>query len=246
MSWVRLYVEILDDPKTAMLPDAQFRLFCECLCLAKIANKGGNTGMTVAQIDWRLRRKNAKNVQAMCASGLLTMSEDGTVAVTQWAKRQFESDTSTGRVQKHREAKKGNVTETDDETLHGALQEHPNDVTETSPESDTESDSEKASVPYDEIVAVYNENMPKLAKVRKLTAPRRDAIRRIWQSDSDYRSITNFWRPFFEECADDAFLNGTGPYTNGHENWLPDFDYLIKPKTITKVYERAMQRVEKA
>lgn len=143
MSWVRLYVEILDDPKTAMLPDHQFRLFCEALCLAKLANLGGDTGMTVEQFDWRLRKKTAKNVEALCRIGILSMSATGTVSVTQWAKRQFESDTSTSRVQKHRDQKKGNVSVTIDETLHATFQEQPNDVTETSPESESESESEQ-------------------------------------------------------------------------------------------------------
>lgn len=248
MSWVRLYVEILDDPKTAMLPDAQFRLFCECLCLAKIANKGGDTCMTVAQLDWRLRRKTGKNVEAMCATALLTMSEDGTVVVTQWAKRQFESDSSTDRVKKHRDAKKGNVPVTVDETL----QEQSDAVTETPPESESDTDSEKTPVvplagdriPFAEIVEAFNATMTGLPKVRKLDEARKRAIRKIWTGGAEYQSVADFWQPLFEECAEDSFLNGTGPYSNGHENWRPDFDYLIRPKTITKVYERAMQRVE--
>lgn len=144
MSWVRLYVEILDDPKTAMLPDGQFRLFCESLCLAKYADMGGDTGLTVEQLDWRLRRKTAKSVKALCDVGILILTEDKTVAVTQWAKRQFESDSSTDRVKKHRQKHREAVPETADETLHVTFQEQPKPVAETAPETESDTDSEQS------------------------------------------------------------------------------------------------------
>lgn len=100
-------------------------------------------------------------------------------------------------------------------------------------------------IPYDEIVTAYNATMTRLPKVLVLNDARKRAIRRAWEESPQRRSVEEFWVPYFEECEASSFHNGTGPYTNGHENWRPDFDFLVQPKTITKVYERAMQRVER-
>ena len=57
----------------------------------------------------------------------------------------------------------------------------------------------------------------------------------------------SFWKvkeQYFEECQETPFLNGTGPYGKGHENWTPDFDFLMKNDRITKTYEAAMHRAE--
>lgn len=99
------------------------------------------------------------------------------------------------------------------------------------------------SIPYQAIVDRYNGTMVGLAKVRVLTAKRRTAIRAVWQASDKFRS-ERFFEAFFAECQEVPFLNGTGPYTNGHENWRPDFDYLMQPKVATRVYEKAMQEME--
>lgn len=101
------------------------------------------------------------------------------------------------------------------------------------------------AIPYREIVDLFNRTMANLPKVREVNASRKTAIRAAWQESATRRSL-DFWRCYFEECADDAFLNGTGPYTAPHENWRPDFDHLLKRKTLTKVYERAMDRMERS
>lgn len=128
-------------------------------------------------------------------------------------------------------------TQNPSQTPDSRLQE----ITEKSGGSPT---GDTTPIPFKEIVDAYNATMTRLPKVLRLTDQRKTAIRRAWQSDPKCRSVSEFWQPFFEECESDAFHNGTGPYGNGHANWRPDFDYLIQPKVITKVYERAMQRVE--
>lgn len=100
-------------------------------------------------------------------------------------------------------------------------------------------------IPYLRIVTEFNRIMVNLPKVRDITANRKTAIRVAWQA-SESRQSVEFWTALFEEYADDPFLNGTGPYKPPHENWRPDFDHLLKPKVITKVYERAMDRLERA
>lgn len=107
----------------------------------------------------------------------------------------------------------------------------------------TGSTEDRTGIPYAGIVGLYNRLLVKLAKVRDVTSDRRTAIRTAWQASPKRQSL-QFWEAYFDECAGDDFLNGTGPYTNGHEKWRPDFDYLIRSKTVTKVFEKAMHRLE--
>lgn len=102
-----------------------------------------------------------------------------------------------------------------------------------------------SNIPYKEIVTFYNENMGKLPMVREMTNKRRELIRGAWNASKKRQSL-KFWKAYFEECAEDDFLNGTGPYGKGHENWRPSFDYLMKNDVVTRVYEKAMSESDAA
>lgn len=52
-----------------------------------------------------------------------------------------------------------------------------------------------------------------------------------------------FWVDYFAECARDPFNNGTGPYRGEHQSWRPDFEYLVRATTMTKIFDRAMSEV---
>ena len=98
-------------------------------------------------------------------------------------------------------------------------------------------------IPYQRIADLYNQTMKLLPKVAKVNASRKTLIRRAWE-DGEERKNLEFWAAYFEECEASNFLNGKGPYTNGHENWRPDFDYLMQGKTILRTYEKALTRME--
>jgi hypothetical protein len=51
-----------------------------------------------------------------------------------------------------------------------------------------------------------------------------------------------FWEDYFAECKLDPFRSGQGPYTNGHSNWLPDFEYLTRPEVIEKSVDDGLAR----
>lgn len=99
-------------------------------------------------------------------------------------------------------------------------------------------------IPYQAIVDAYNATLTGLAKVREVTAKRKTALRREWQATPQRRSL-GFWQAYFAECQDDPFLNGAGPYKSPHENWRPDFDYLLRAEVVVKVFERAMDRLDR-
>ena len=98
-------------------------------------------------------------------------------------------------------------------------------------------------IPYQRIADLYNQTMKLLPKVAKVNASRKTLIRKAWQ-DGEERKSLEFWTAYFEECEASNFLSGKGPYTNGHENWRPDFDYLMQGKTILRTYEKALTRME--
>ena len=102
-----------------------------------------------------------------------------------------------------------------------------------------------SNIPYKEIIGIFNAVMTGLPKVREQTQKRRQLIRSAWQASKRRQSL-KFWQAYFEECQEDDFLNGTGPYGKGHENWTPSFDFLMRNDQITKVYEKAMHRAERA
>lgn len=99
-------------------------------------------------------------------------------------------------------------------------------------------------IPYQAIVDAYNATMTGLAKARELSPKRRALIRSAWQASSQRRSV-KFWQAYFDECQDDPFNNGTGPYRSPHENWRPTFDYLLRADVVTKIFEAAMDRMER-
>lgn len=60
----------------------------------------------------------------------------------------------------------------------------------------------------------------------------------------DKRITPEFWEAYFGACADDPFMSGEGPYAGQHANWRPDFEYLTRPATMLKVFDRATDHAE--
>lgn len=104
--WLKLYTEIIDDPKLADVPEWAKWCFVEFLCLAKENDKDGEL-QTANKMAWRLR-KTVKQVE----TALRTLEQSGVVHttgavwfVTNFAKRQALSE-SADRVRRFREKKK--------------------------------------------------------------------------------------------------------------------------------------------
>lgn len=115
LPWLRLYTEIIDDPKTGTLSDAAFRTYIELLCLARKRGDDGETGKTSEELDWQLRRNVTVTLQELLQKQLVTVNDDETIAIPAFGERQRKSDSSAERVRKYRENKKkenGNVTVT--------------------------------------------------------------------------------------------------------------------------------------
>lgn len=48
-----------------------------------------------------------------------------------------------------------------------------------------------------------------------------------------------FWQAYFESAAEDDFYSGRIGGGRGHENWKPDFEFLLGEKAMAKLYDRA-------
>ena len=116
MKWFRLYHEMIDDPKIGTLSDSEFRLWVEILCLASIERNSGDTNLTVTETEWKLRKPVAETLKKLLQRGIVTFQKrfDGeqTIFVTKWKLRQYQSDSSTKRVKKHRVKRFSNGDET--------------------------------------------------------------------------------------------------------------------------------------
>jgi len=65
-------------------------------------------------------------------------------------------------------------------------------------------------------------------------------VRQLCQAMFGGEKVTpQFWQAYFETAAGDDFHNGKGPYTAPHENWRPDFEYLLRETVIAKLADRA-------
>lgn len=105
--WIKLSLDILDDPKIAKLSDFQYRVFTMCLLFAKELDKDGQLP-PVADIAWRFRYFSVKNTKdallVMKGIGIVDENERGWFIVN-FAKRQALSD-SAERVRAFRQREK--------------------------------------------------------------------------------------------------------------------------------------------
>jgi len=88
--WLKLYHEMLDDPKVARLPDSSYRRFIECLLLAGDTDDNGRLP-PIPDMAWRLRVDEttmSQDMSRLALAGLVELGHDDVWIVTQFNKRQ--------------------------------------------------------------------------------------------------------------------------------------------------------------
>src|SRR5512137_1857578 len=101
--WIKLYMEILDDPKMGRLPDHLWRLAVELFLLA---GKTGNDGQLppVVEMAWALRADEGEmleDLRSLSEVGIVHVTDEGTWFVTHFQERQVSE--SYERVKRYRE-----------------------------------------------------------------------------------------------------------------------------------------------
>jgi predicted transcriptional regulator len=129
--WFRFYDEVIDDPKVQSLSGDDFKMWINMLC---IASKNEGIFPSFDQIAFHLRtdeRGVERYTERLLNAGLIDRRNGGVngyhYAPHGWDKRQFKSDTSTERVKRFRQR-----------------------VSETPPETETETDINNPPLPIDQ------------------------------------------------------------------------------------------------
>lgn len=91
--------------------------------------------------------------------------------------------------------------------------------------------------PNGELTACTVLNKPRLKAVEKALPTVRVICLQLYGNE---RVTAEFWAALFETAADDEFHSGRKPGGAGHENWKPDFEYLLRESVIAKLFDRAM------
>jgi hypothetical protein len=113
--WIKLYHEMLDDPKVARLNDSAYRLFIECLLLAGEINEDGLLP-PVEDMAWRLHKSEVglpDDMTHLALAGLVEIVQHETGdrwLVTKFSERQAPSPAAQ-RMAKYRERKRKEAKE---------------------------------------------------------------------------------------------------------------------------------------
>lgn len=83
-------------------------------------------------------------------------------------------------------------------------------------------------------------NKPRLRAVENSLPTARQLCQQLFGNE---RVTPQFWQLYFETAADDEFYSGRSKGGLGHENYVPDFELLLREKTIAKLADRALSEV---
>ena len=120
MAWFRVYDTLIDNPKVMRLKPELFRALISLWCIAK---RYGGALPRAHDVAFALRVNESKVaawIEELKRVGLVDEAVDGTIQPHDWNEHQYESDSSTLRVKKHRLKQKSTVTSNASETpMHG-------------------------------------------------------------------------------------------------------------------------------
>lgn len=89
--------------------------------------------------------------------------------------------------------------------------------------------------PYQKIVDSYHKHCPMMTQVKKLTEPRKKALKARWREDKKHQTI-EFWDRYFDYASQSDFLAGNA------KEWTADFDFLIRQSKFVSVIEGKYHR----
>jgi hypothetical protein len=165
--WIKLHLEILDDPKMGRLPDDLWRLAVELFMMA--GREGSNGALPpVEEMAWTLRNSEGEVREKLCKLaevGIVQEEEAGKWIVTNFSKRQAAMPVSE-RVERYRR-RNNDVTD-----RYSSCNEGEEGVSTSSSESDSSSDSagegvqgEGAKLPATPIEAMVHPDLKVFFKV---------------------------------------------------------------------------------
>lgn len=248
-----MYASLIDSMKVGPLTDGGFRVYVELLCLACEKGAGGLTGVTAANINWRLRRDVTNFVTEVVTARLVAVTDEGEYQVSDWDERQGDAKTGAERTREWRERKSLSVKDvtskrdgvTSRVTDGDALEESREEEKNLSPIGECPA---PPACPHQLIVELYHQELPTHPRVLALNDHRRGLIRGRWRQLWDERGrrgqpreahdlLERFRTYFAEDVAPSAFLTGKVPGRGGRPTFIADLEFLMGPKNFLKVLE---------
>lgn len=245
--WFRMYSEFATDPKVQSMSEAMQRRLTMLLCL-RCSDVLATLQEDEIACALRLQEQEIAETKALfLRKGFI----DNDWNLLNWDKRQFNSDNSTERSRKHREAKK--LTEQSLATLRNVAATPPDTETDTDKEEPNGSVGKADAMPRcdtQSVVDLYHQALPELPAVRVMSDARQKAVRSFWKfvltskkSDGTKRAETAeqalAWiGGYFDRARHNDFLMGRGSKAPGHEGWQCDFDFLLSEKGKKHVLEK--------
>ena len=150
--WIRLYTELLNDPKVQMLPPDVFKAYINLLCIAGQNDKNGEIPADQMSLAFMLRlpENELDRVIVMLINQKLIDKTENGMAIHGWKSRQYESDTDPTRferVKRFREKQDKNDNQKVKRVSHAFRNGNETRIdtdtdTDTETETDTETDTE--------------------------------------------------------------------------------------------------------
>jgi len=246
LPWLRLYTELLDDPKMRDFTGDEFRDWIFLLCLARESSEPGTIFMSVEDTAWRLRRPvdEFRRTLEKCASPEKGMIEvyDDRIVLLNFASRQYDcpSDHPSAVSERVRRCRDKARRDRDKEKRDCNDSETPCNARDRDSERDPDSERESeeavsdetvsTAAPCDDIVSLYNSLCTSLPRVQTVTEKRKKTIKTRWKKHHDLST----YRQLFSMAEASDFLSGrNGKWTSCN------FDWLLKEPNMVKVLEGA-------
>ena len=145
--WIKLYHEMLDDPKVGHLTDRAYRTMINCFLLAGDTHEAGLLP-SIVDMAWRLHCDETAlltDLETLAEVGILTLREDGRWVVTKFARRQ-QRITDAEKQKAYRERQRNAFYAVDpDAVTVGNAEEEPDQNQNTEGEVEIEADEEALS-----------------------------------------------------------------------------------------------------
>lgn len=238
MPWLRLYTEILDDPKMARLSGDQFRDWVYVLAMAREAEEPGLIAMSVEDAAWRARRPPVefrRSLELFEGLGMVALAEDSILAV-HFAERQKDKPSDQPervreRVTRHRK-RDDNADETPMKrpgNAEGASTSRPGNAPEV--DRDRDSDTDRDSEEPDRVAATGKpEAYPAAFETFWAAYPRGDEKKkafRTWKArtrakvnpDDLTRAAVNYAADVRARGAPDDRIKLAGTFLGPDEHW---------------------------
>lgn len=252
MGWFRVYDEITDDPKVQNLSDKLFRFWINILALTK---RYGGRLPADSDIAFHLRMTEAKVAEGIA---LLTNREEPFIEQFDrgrrphnWSGRQYESDSSTERVKKHRQKQGVDVSWNTD----GALRE----TSSESEQKQRQNRTEDSGLPFDTLGKTPEEMfVEEIHNTATLIHDRHPVLRRDIGMGAIEKKLLTICRRHPKSkrfdilrevnqnheasCAGEGWTKQGGEFAKSLDNWLaPTMErWAVKPSSATRIANKRL------